>query len=39
MHITHFLGKTAAPILIDAEHEVAKMGAFLLLMAQERAAA
>jgi len=36
---THFLDKTAAPIVVDVEHEVAKMGEFLLLMAQERAAA
>jgi nucleotide-binding universal stress UspA family protein len=35
----HFLDKTAAPIVVDVENEVAKMGEFLLLMAQERAAA
>lgn len=34
----HFLDKTAAPILVDAENEVTKMGKFLLVMAQERAA-
>lgn len=34
----HFLDKTAAPIVVDVENEVAKMGEFLLLMAQERAA-
>jgi len=33
-----FLDKTAAPIVVDAENEVAKMGEFLLLMAKERAA-
>jgi nucleotide-binding universal stress UspA family protein len=35
----HFLDKTAAPIVVDVENEVTKMGEFLLLMAQERAAA
>jgi nucleotide-binding universal stress UspA family protein len=35
----HFLDKTAAPIVVDVEHQVVKMGEFLLLMAQERAAA
>lgn len=34
-----FLDKTAAPIVVDVEDEVAKMGAFLLEMAKERAAA
>lgn len=34
-----FLDKTAAPIVVDVENEVTKMGEFLLLMAQERAAA
>ena len=34
----HFLDKTAAPIVVDVENEVAKMGRFLLLMAKERAA-
>jgi nucleotide-binding universal stress UspA family protein len=33
-----FLDKTAAPILVDAENEVTKMGKFLLMMARERAA-
>lgn len=33
-----FLNKTAAPIVVDAENEVMKMGQFLLVMAQERAA-
>jgi nucleotide-binding universal stress UspA family protein len=33
-----FLNKTAAPIVVDVENEVIKMGEFLLLMAQERAA-
>jgi nucleotide-binding universal stress UspA family protein len=35
---THFLDKTAAPILVDPEDGLSKMGEFLLLMAQERAA-
>jgi len=34
-----FLDKTAAPIVVDVENEVTKMGEFLLLMAKERAAA
>lgn len=34
-----FLDKTAAPIVVDVGNEVSKMGEFLLLMAQERAAA
>ncbi len=34
----HFLDKTAAPIVVDVGNEVVKMGEFLLLMAQERAA-
>ena len=34
----HFLDKTAAPIVVDVGNEVTKMGEFLLLMAQERAA-
>jgi nucleotide-binding universal stress UspA family protein len=34
-----FLAKTAAPIVVDVKNEVHKMGDFLLLMAQERAAA
>lgn len=33
-----FLDKTAAPIVVDVENEVTKMGQFLLLMAKERAA-
>jgi nucleotide-binding universal stress UspA family protein len=33
-----FLNKTAAPIVVDVESEMGKMGEFLLLMAQERAA-
>ena len=33
-----FLDKTAAPIVVDVENEMTKMGEFLLLMAQERAA-
>ena len=33
-----FLDKTAAPIVVDVEGEINKMGEFLLLMAQERAA-
>ncbi len=35
----HFLDKTHAPIVVDVEQEMTKMGEFLLLMAQERAAA
>jgi len=34
----HFLDKTAAPIVVDVENELTKMGEFLLLMAKERAA-
>ena len=34
----HFLDKTAAPIVVDVEDEVADMGDFLLLVAKERAA-
>ena len=34
-----FLDKTAAPIVVDVENEVVKMGEFILLMAQERAMA
>lgn len=34
----HFLDKTHAPIVVDVEQEMVKMGEFLLLMAQERAA-
>ena len=33
-----FLNKTHAPIVVDVEQEMVKMGEFLLLMAQERAA-
>jgi nucleotide-binding universal stress UspA family protein len=33
-----FLDKTSAPIVVDVENEMAKMGEFLLLMAKERAA-
>jgi nucleotide-binding universal stress UspA family protein len=32
-----FLGKTAAPILVDVENELENMAEFLLIMAQERA--
>lgn len=32
-----FLGLTAAPILVDIEHELDEMGEFMLAMAQERA--
>lgn len=35
---TSFLDKTAAPILVDIEGSIEKMGQFLLVMAQERAA-
>lgn len=35
---THFLDKTAAPIMVDIEDELTKMGNFLLLMAEQRAA-
>jgi nucleotide-binding universal stress UspA family protein len=34
----HFLDKMAAPVLVDIGNEVTKMGEFLLLIAQERAA-
>ena len=33
-----FLDKTSAPIVVDVEGEIGKMGEFLLLMAAERAA-
>lgn len=33
-----FLGRTAAPIVVDIETEIDEMGEFLLTMAQERAA-
>ena len=33
-----FLDKTSAPIVVDVEKEMGKMGRFLLAMAQERAA-
>jgi nucleotide-binding universal stress UspA family protein len=33
-----FLDKTSAPIVVDVEGEMAKMGDFLLTMARERAA-
>lgn len=35
---TSFLDRTAAPIVVDIEGGIAKMGEFLLAMAQERAA-
>jgi nucleotide-binding universal stress UspA family protein len=35
---TRFLDKTAAPVVVDVESEMTKMGQFLLVMAQERAA-
>jgi len=35
---THFLDKTAAPIVVDVGNDIAGMGEFLLLMAKERAA-
>ncbi len=35
---THFLDKTAAPIVVDVGNDIAEMGDFLLLMAKERAA-
>jgi nucleotide-binding universal stress UspA family protein len=35
----HFLDKTAGSGVVDVEREMMKMGRFLLLMAQERAAA
>jgi nucleotide-binding universal stress UspA family protein len=34
----HFLDKTAAPIVVDVENDIAEMGEFILLMAKERAA-
>lgn len=34
----HFLDKTAAQIVVDVENELTRMGEFLLLMAQEKAA-
>jgi nucleotide-binding universal stress UspA family protein len=34
---THFLDKTAAPIVVDVGQQVGHMGEFLLAMAQERA--
>ncbi|OQY17509.1 MAG: hypothetical protein B6I35_14495 [Anaerolineaceae bacterium 4572_32.2] len=34
----HFLNKTAGAAVVDVEGELTKMGKFLLLMAQERAA-
>ncbi len=34
---THFLDKTAAPIVVDVGNDIAGMGEFLLLMAKERA--
>ena len=34
---THFLDKTAAPIVVDVDDELTDMGEFLLLMARERA--
>ena len=39
LYITNveFLGLTAAPILVDVEHEMDEMGEFMLAMAQERA--
>lgn len=33
----HFLDKTSAPLVVDVEGELGKMGKFLLLMAKERA--
>lgn len=33
----HFLDKTAAPIVVNIENELDKMGQFFLLMAKERA--
>lgn len=35
---TRFINKTSAPIVVDVEGEISKMGEFLLVMAQERAA-
>lgn len=34
---THFLDKTAAPIVVDVGNQLQNMGGFLLAMAQERA--
>ncbi|MFN2167335.1 MAG: universal stress protein [Anaerolineae bacterium] len=34
----HFLDKVSAPLVVDVEGELGKMGEFLLLMAKERAA-
>ncbi|MEJ2210125.1 MAG: universal stress protein [Anaerolineae bacterium] len=34
----HFLNRARAPLVVDVEGEMAKMGEFLLLMARERAA-
>ncbi len=34
---TRFLDKTAAPIMVDVENELAQLGNFLLLVAKERA--
>lgn len=36
---TSFLNKTAAPLVVDVETELVRMGEFQLAMAQERAAA
>jgi len=35
---THFLDKTAAPIVVDVGNQLQNMGEFLLAMAQEKAA-
>ena len=35
---THFLDKTAAPIVVDVGNQLQNMGQFLLAMAQDRAA-
>lgn len=35
---TRFINKTSAPIVVDVEGEISKLGEFLLVMAQERAA-
>lgn len=34
---TRFIDKTSAPIVVDVEEEISKLGEFLLLMAKERA--
>lgn len=34
---THFLDKTAAPIVVDVDDELSDMGEFLLLMVKQRA--